>query len=307
MRILIAVAAMLISMPASMGEGVPSDRDLMRVQVTCSPEYFIGMPKYMVVTMSNPGPRVLQVPIWQVDEAYVPISFQLKSSRGEAFETTQGLLFRGLIHYEVHTRDGRPVFRETMSLQPGETRRMLFNAGPLLQSLKLPAGQYSMEVRLWGRTGMLGKSGAIDIEGIEGYAGNAIGELKVSSGGVECMAEALTPDSLKVIDDPRLRQEIALSMIFRRCFLDHVKAMKDYSKIRNIADINIDDLLPLIPPLIKPDLELYRLDILLGRKDEAKAQKAKEWIIKNCPDLKAQVSETEKGAGPLSGLRGGRQ
>jgi len=267
------------------------------IGVITSAEYFTGIPKYMAVTMRNSGEDQVQVSSWKISEAYYPMTLVLTS--GVKYRTKERDLYRGLIRGEYEVDDGRsrPIWRPRWTIPPGGTRRELVNAGVPLESLALPEGKYDMDVQLWENLHRpLAMVKAMKLNVSKACEGEPFGILGVTSRGVDDSAAIIGADRLMSVTNEGVRAEIALALVVRKCITTG-----------RIEDIDIDAFIPFIAPHFKPDVELYRLEVLLAQDKQADAAKLKEWIIKNCPDLEIQVAEAENGDGQLKRLRGGRK
>jgi hypothetical protein len=257
--------------------------------------FFHGIPSYVPITFTNSQKKSIQIYEWNVLQVYSPVSVELIGTNNQ--KHISNVITHGFILGEVDTTTGpRYIFREKWIIEPNESRRCLVNLGPAIENMKIPAGKYQMRVCVWENlTTVVGRSDIVTVQIADLKAEDKqwLSEnLEVSSGGIKKIKRTITPSVIKSIPSKDLREQLAFNII-----LNILASRKELSETK------INGYENLVAPYLSDDIELFKYEILLAKKDKDNAEQVKKSLTAKGHSMDYWLKQAEDGKGYIKFLK----
>lgn len=269
-----------------------------QLRIETSPRIYYGLPVYLSIQITNAGDKAIEFPEFYPYQTNMPLTLQLHDVNDEAY--TSSVNFYGFIMDEVDTSEGpMPIWKLKWRLIPHESRRCLANLGPAIEQLKIPEGEYKLSVRLWEKLDeILVESPRVQVVVANGPKSAALASMTKSTPltarGLGDIKVDVPIKDIKALPTKELQGNIAMSML-----LYQIHATKQ------LADVPIEDYLPLIDPIFAPEMTLWEYEIAMARKNQSKADALKKALLEQSPAMKSWIEQAERGEVYFHAIRRG--
>jgi hypothetical protein len=296
--VLLLVATGVRSGPTR-GPRPPVIKNLVSVEINIglNQTFFNGMPAYVTFTITNTQNKPFQIPEWNALQSHLPVSIELTDPNGRIYDSRVDN--QGFIAAELHTNTFPVTIpKENWTIEPNENRRCIANLGPKIDMLKVPAGKYKMRICVWE-----------DIERIDGCSNPImvqIADLKAEDkkslsenlevspygSGIDKIKRTITPSVIKSIPTKELREQLAFNII-----IDVLASRKELSETK------INGYENLVAPYLSDDIELFKYEILLTKKDKDNAAQAKKSLTAKGHSMDYWLKQADDGKGYIKILK----
>jgi hypothetical protein len=257
--------------------------------------FYNGMPAYVPFTITNTQKESVQIPEWNAFEASVPISIELTDPNGKKYSSTVNRY--AFILGELETNRGpRPVFKKKITFNSNESIRCLSNIGFAIEKINVPSGKYRMRICIWEDLDKIaGRSEEqmIQIADLKAEDKKWLSEnFEVLSWGVNKIKRTITPSTIKSIPTKELREQLAFNVI-----------LNILASPKNLADTKISGYENLVAPYLSDDIELFKYEILLAKKDNRNAEQVKQSLTTKGHSMDYWLKQAEDGKGYIKILK----
>jgi hypothetical protein len=277
----------------------PTIKQLVSVEINIGPNqtFFNGMPAYVTFTITNTQKKPFEIPEWNALQSHLPVSIELTDPNGRIYDSKVDNY--GFIEAELDTNQGPYyIYKKKWTIDPNESRRCLTNLGYYLQKTKVPAGKYQMRICVWEDVRIIaGCSNQImvQIADLKAEDKKRLSEnLEISpyGEGIDKIKRTITPSIIKTIPSKELREQLAFNII-----IDVLASRKE------LVETKIDGYESLVAPYLSAEIELFKHEIFLAKKDKDNASQAKKSLTAKGHSMDYWLKQAEDGKGYIKILK----
>ena len=281
------------------GPRPPVIKNLVSVETNIGPNrtFFNGIPAYMTFTITNTQNTPVQIPEWNVFQGLLPVSIELTDPNGRIYDSKADR--NGFILLEGHTPSGPIIIpKENWTIEPNESRRCLVNLGRKIKMLKVPAGKYQMRICVWedlDRIAGCSNTIMVQIADIKAEDKKWISEyleVEPDGYGITKVKRTITPSVMKSIPSKELREQLAFNIIIA------ILASR-----KELAETKINGYENLVAPYLSDEIELFKHEIFLAKKDKDNAEKTKKSLTTKGHSMDYWLKQAEEGKGYIKLLK----